>query len=376
MAALFLLLHSLEFSVIHDVSATAAVRAVGASHNDNTQHAWRNRLASYARPSVVRANIQLANTALPFLMCMAFLLWGLDHAYWLAWALAVPAALFTVRLFVIQHDCGHLSFLRSRRANELVGFAISLLTLVPYVSWRRAHAVHHATTGNLDLRGTGDITTLTVGEYLAQPAWRKLLYRLYRNPLVMLGAGPFYLLLIHNRMPAPSARRDWRSWVSVLSTNLAASGMIVGVSLITAPLVVVLAWGAVLLLATAVGLWLFRIQHQFEDAYWERAQNWDFRAAAIEGSSFYDLPRLLRWFTGDIGLHHIHHLASRIPNYRLRACWEQNRELQRAKRLSLWGSIKSAKLSLWDEERRKLVSFRRAAASSARERLPRNASCP
>src|SRR6185312_12566226 len=215
---------SLEFSVIHDVSATAAVRAVGASHNDNTQHAWRNRLASYARPSVVRANIQL--------------------------------------------DCGHLSFLRSRRANELVGFAISLLTLVPYVSWRRAHAVHHATTGNLDLRGTGDITTLTVGEYLAQPAWRKLLYRLYRNPLVMLGAGPFYLLLIHNRMPAPSARRDWRSWVSVLSTNLAASGMIVGVSLITAPLVVVLAWGAVLLLATAVGLWLFRIQHQFEDAYW------------------------------------------------------------------------------------------------------------
>jgi len=350
--------------------------AANISLHDLSSREWRKCLAGYAKPNTLRASFQLLNTVLPFLGSMAVLLYGAGHADWFAWLMAIPATLFAVRLFVIQHDCGHVSFLRSRRCNETVGRVISLMTLVPFGSWRRAHAVHHATTGNLDLRGTGDITTLTVGEYLAQPAWRKLLYRLYRNPLVMLGAGPFYLLLIHNRMPAPSARRDWRSWVSVLSTNLAASGMIVGVSLITAPFVVVLAWGAVLLLATAVGLWLFRIQHQFEDAYWERAQNWDFRAAAIEGSSFYDLPRLLRWFTGDIGLHHIHHLASRIPNYRLRACWEQNRELQRAKRLSLWGSIKSAKLSLWDEERRKLVSFRRAAASSARERLPRNASCP
>lgn len=327
-------------------------------------HAWRDRLTSYARPSAICASVQLANTALPFLACMAILLYGLDHAYWLVWLSAVPAALFAVRLFVIQHDCGHFSFLRSRRANEVVGVAISLLTLVPYVSWRRAHAVHHATTGNLDRRGTGDITTLTVEEYLAQPAWRKLLYRLYRNPLVMLGAGPFYLVLIHNRLPAPNARGDWRSWVSALSTDIAASGIIVGASSIIAPPVILLAWGVVLLLATAVGLWLFRIQHQFEYTYWERAQNWDFRAAAIEGSSFYDLPPVLRWFTGDIGLHHIHHLASRIPNYRLRACWEQNRELQRTKRLTLWESIKSMRLSLWDEEQRKLVSFRHVTTSS------------
>lgn len=349
---------------MHHASATAA-GGVGPSVDARTLHDLRDRLTSYARPSTIRASIQLANTALPFLMCMAILLWGLDHAYWLAWPLAVPAALFAVRLFVIQHDCGHSSFLRSRRANELVGFAISLLTLVPYVSWRRAHAVHHATAGNLDRRGTGDITTLTVGEYLAQPAWRRLLYRLYRNPLVMLGAGPFYLLLIHNRVPTRSARRDWQCWVSALSTDIAAGGILAGGSFIISPLVIIFAWGAVLLLATAVGLWLFWIQHQFEDTYWERAQNWDFRAAAIEGSSFYDLPRFLRWFTGDIGLHHIHHLASRIPNYRLRACWEQNREFQRAKRLTLWESIKSARLSLWDEERRKLVPFRHVAAASA-----------
>jgi acyl-lipid omega-6 desaturase (Delta-12 desaturase) len=348
-----------------DASATAVSGIVDVSRYGLSSQAWRARLASYAKPNAVHAGLQLANTALPLLASMAALLYGLDHAYWFAWVFAIPAALFMVRLFIIQHDCGHISFLSSRHANEIVGFAVSLLTLVPYVSWRRAHAVHHATTGNLDQRGTGDITTLTVVEYLSLPTWRRLLYRLYRNPLVLLGVGPVYLLLIQNRVPTRTTRRDWQSWVSILGTDAAAAAIVIGVSLIMAPLVFLLAWGAVLFLATAIGMWLFCIQHQFEDTYWERSGSWDFRRAAIEGSSFYDLPRILHWFTGYIGLHHIHHLASRIPNYRLRACWEQNQELQRAKRLTLWESIKSARLALWDEERRKLVSFRHVAALCA-----------
>ncbi|MGH7036370.1 MAG: fatty acid desaturase [Stellaceae bacterium] len=304
-------------------------------------------------------------TVLPFLGSMAVLLYGVERACWFAWLMAIPATLFAVRLFIIQHDCGHISFLRSRRANEAVGLAMSLITLVPFGSWRRAHAIHHATAGNLDQRGTGDITTLTVSEYLSQSAWRKFLYRAYRNPFVLLGFGPLYLLLIQNRIPARALRGDWQSWASVLGTEAAAVAIVVGASLFITPVVFLLAWFSVLYLASVIGIWLFCVQHQFEDTYWERSGRWTYRAAAIEGSSFYDLPRILHWFTGYIGLHHIHHLASRIPNYRLRACWEQNRELLRAKRLTLWGSMKSTRLALWDEERRKLVPFRHVSVPSA-----------
>ena len=304
--------------------------AANISLHDLSSREWRKCLAGYAKPNTLRASFQLLNTVLPFLGSMAVLLYGAGHADWFAWLMAIPATLFAVRLFVIQHDCGHVSFLRSRRCNETVGRVISLMTLVPFGSWRRAHAVHHATTGNLDQRGTGDITTLTVAEYLSQPTWRRMLYRAYRNPFVLLGLGPLYLLLVQNRIPARTLRRDWRNWVSV------------------------------------IGIWLFCVQHQFGDTYWERSGRWAFQTAAIEGSSFYDLPRILHWFTGYIGLHHVHHLASRIPNYHLRACLEQNRELQRTKRLTLWGSIKSARLALWDEEGRRLVSFRQIVGMPTR----------
>ncbi len=348
-----------------DANATAVSGVVDVSRRDSSPDAWRKRLAAYAKPDALRATRQLAVTAFLFLACMAALLYGLDHAYWLAGLFVVPAALFVVRLFIIQHDCGHVSFFASRRTNEIVGLVISALTLMPYGSWRRTHAAHHATAGNLDRRGTGDIATLTVAEYLSQPAWRKLLYRVYRNPLVLFGIGPVYILLIHNRFPGRSTRRDRQSWISVFGTDAAGAAIAIGASLLLGPATFLLAWGAVLFLATSIGMWLFCVQHQFEDTYWERSATWDFGAAAIEGSSYYDLPRILHWFTGYIGLHHIHHLASKIPNYHLRACLEQNQELQRAKRLTLWASIKSARLALWDEERRKLVSFRQAAAFCA-----------
>lgn len=327
--------------------------------------AWRQRLAAYAKPDASRAVVQLLNTALPFAASMAVLLYGLNHGYWIAGAFALPAALFVVRLFIIQHDCGHGSFFASRRANDMVGMVLSVLTLMPYTSWRRAHAVHHATAGNLDRRGTGDVTTLTVAEYLSQPAWRRFYYRMYRHPLMLFGVGPVYILLIKYRFPFRTSIRDWQNWASILGTDVAVAAVIGGASLIVSPVMFVIAWSAVLLLATAIGMWLFCIQHQFEDTYWEHSADWDFHAAALEGSSFYDLPGILRWLTGSIGLHHIHHLACKIPNYRLQACFKQNPELQHAKRLTLWGSVKSVRLALWDEERRKLVSFLQAAASCA-----------
>jgi acyl-lipid omega-6 desaturase (Delta-12 desaturase) len=345
-----------------DAAATAVFGITDLSPSTLSFSALRRRLATYAKPDAWRATAQLANTALPFLASMAALVFGLAYGYWLAGLFALPAALLVVRLFVIQHDCGHGSFFVSRHANEIVGRLLSALTLMPYTFWRRDHAVHHATAGNLDRRGTGDITTLTVAEYQSRPVWQRFLYRMYRHPLVLFGIGPAFILLIHYRLPTRAPHRDWQGWVSILGTDAAAAVIAAGASLIVAPGVFLIAWVVVLYLAASIGMWLFSIQHQFEDTYWERSARWDFGAAAIEGSSFYDLPRVLHWFTASIGLHHIHHLASKIPNYRLRACLEQNQELQRAKRLTLWKSIKSARLALWDENRRELVSFRDAAA--------------
>jgi len=282
---------------------------------------------------------------------------GIYFDIWPAMALAVPAAFLLVRLFIIQHDCGHGSFFKSRRANDLVGKAIGVLTLTPYVYWRNEHATHHATSGNLDKRGVGDISTLTVREYLARSAWGRFLYRLYRNPLVLFGIGPTWQFMIRHRIPTGNPLRKWREWGSILGTNATIGGILVIVALSIGLGPFLLAYLPVMACAASIGVWLFYVQHQFEDAYWERAPAWDFHAAAMQGCSFYDLPRVLHWLTGHIGLHHIHHLASRIPNYRLRECFEQTPLMRQAKRLTLWGSIKCARLTLWDEELRRLVPF-------------------
>lgn len=291
---------------------------------------------------------------------MAALLYAMSRGFWYALALALPAAIFLVRLFIIQHDCGHGSFFKSRRTNETLGLVLSMLTMMPYGAWRKAHAVHHATSGNLDQRGTGDVTTLTVREYQSQSRWKRFLYRMYRHPVVLFGIGPVYLLLVRYRVPFGNPLRDWQQWLSILGTDLAAAASAVGFSAIIGPGPFLLAWSTVLLLATALGVWFFYIQHQFADTYWADSASWEFRAAAVEGSSFYDLPRVVHWLTGSIGFHHIHHLASKVPNYRLRACFDDNVEFQRAKRVTFWASVKSVQLALWDEERRRLVSFRQA----------------
>ncbi len=310
--------------------------------------AWRAMVAPYLKPDARRALIQLSNTGLPFLAVMAGMLVALDHGILAGLLLFPVGAVLLVRLFMVQHDCGHGSFFASRWANDLLGWVLGVLTLTPYTVWRGNHAIHHAGTGNLDRRGIGDVMTLTVAEYLARPAWRRLSYRLYRHPAVMFGLGPVWLFLIRPRIPTGSPWRSWRDWLSILGTDAALAAVLGALVLTLGPAPVLFGWLPMMLLAATIGVWLFYVQHQFEDAYWEPRPRWDFRAAALAGASFYDLPAALHWMTGNIGFHHIHHLASRIPNYRLRACHEANPAFQTAPRLTLRGSLKCARLALWD----------------------------
>jgi omega-6 fatty acid desaturase (delta-12 desaturase) len=314
-------------------------------------------VAPYLRPSLTRALTQLLSTGVPFLAIMAGMLIALDHGVLAAMLLLPVGAPLLVRLFIIQHDCGHGSFFASPWANGLVGRALSLLTLTPYTFWRRDHALHHAGAGNLDRRGNGDVTTLTLPEYRALPFRRRMAYRLYRHPLVMFGVGPAWLILLRLRIPRGSPWRRWRDWISIVGTDAALAALVFVLVFFLGPIPVLLGCLPVILLAATIGVWLFYIQHQFEHAYWEARPSWDFQAAALRGSSFYDLPRILHWMTGNIGFHHIHHLSSRIPNYRLRECHEANPMLQAAPRLTLRESLRCARLALWDPERRKLVPF-------------------
>jgi omega-6 fatty acid desaturase (delta-12 desaturase) len=318
---------------------------------------WRDMILPYTKPQTWRALMQLLNTGLPFFAVMLVITLALHHGILAAVILFPAGAVLLVRLFMLQHDCGHGSFFPAAWANHLLGWVLGVFTLTPYTSWRREHAIHHASMGNLDRRGVGDVTTLTIAEYQALPKWRRLGYRLYRHPLVMFGLGPIWLFFLSNRIPTGNPLRQWRNWVSILSTNTALAIIFVTMLLTLGPVAILLGWLPVTVLAATIGVWLFYIQHQFENVYWESRPNWDFRAAALTGSSFYDLPQPLRWFTANIGFHHIHHLSSKIPNYRLRKCHVENPALQAAPRLTLLGSLKCARLALWDTELKKLVPF-------------------
>ena len=277
--------------------------------------------------------------------------------WWLTLLLAVPAAGFLVRLFLIQHDCGHGAFFRHRTVNDWTGRVLGVFTMTPYDFWRRTHAMHHATAGNLDRRGMGDVETLTVREYLALPRGRRLLYRLYRNPLVMFGLGPAYLFFLQHRLPVGMMRSGWTPWLSTMATN-AALALIAGLLIW---LIGVVAFALVhlltVLLAGTFGVWLFYVQHQFEHTLWSDGDAWDLHEAALHGSSYYVLPGVLRWFSANIGMHHVHHLCSRIPYYRLPRVLKENPELGSIGRLTVWDSFKGVRLVLWDENRRKLISF-------------------
>jgi omega-6 fatty acid desaturase (delta-12 desaturase) len=276
---------------------------------------------------------------------------------WLYAVLVLPSAGFLLRLFMIQHDCGHGAFFRSRRANDWVGRVIGVLTLTPYDYWRRTHAVHHAGAGNLDRRGIGDVDTLTVGEYRGRSAWGRLRYRLYRHPLVMFGLGPFYLFFMQYRIPFGLMRAGWQPWVSTMLTNVAIASLAATVIWLAGTMTFLLLYIPVTLLASSVGVWLFYVQHQFEDTTWSRGETWVAQEAGLHGSSHYDLPGVLRWFTANIGIHHVHHLASRIPFYRLPQVMRDFPELKDVSRLTLGQSFGCVRLVLWDEVRQRLISF-------------------
>jgi omega-6 fatty acid desaturase (delta-12 desaturase) len=301
---------------------------------------------------------QLVVSAAVFLLCWYGALRALEAGYWLTILLAVPTAGFMMRLFMIQHDCGHGSFFKSRRARDWVGRVIGVVTLTPYAYWRKTHAYHHSHTGDLDFRGFGDVTTLTVQEYLALP-WRgRIAYRFYRNPLVTFGIGPIFLFLVKHRYPWDLPRSWTAAWRSVWLTNLALVGVVATMALTIGLDRFLLVQIPVTLIASASGVWLFYVQHQFENTYWDRHEDWDFYDAALVGSSHLALPRPLQWLTANIGLHHVHHLSSRIPNYRLQKAMEENPELQSPTRLTVWDTFELIRLALWDEESRRLVRFR------------------
>jgi omega-6 fatty acid desaturase (delta-12 desaturase) len=325
---------------------------------------WNAIVARYRQPITRRSVWQLVNTAVPLgiLWLAAYL--GLRLSYAVTLALAVPAALFLVRLFIIQHDCGHGSFFRSQRANDLIGGVIGVLTLVPYAYWRKTHALHHATSGNLEHRGFGDIDTLTVDEYRGRGRWGRLQYRLYRHPVTLFALGPVWQFVLRHRIPTIVPRTWRRERRSILRNDIALAALVTAMCVAVGWRAFLLVQLPVTLLAGAVGVWLFYVQHQFEDTYWEHEERWEFAAASLKGSSYYHLPRILQWATGNIGLHHIHHLSSRIPNYRLQECFDENPVFKRVTEMRLLESLRCVRLALWDEAKGKLVSFREARATA------------
>lgn len=316
------------------------------------------RLKAFGSPDSRRGMVQLLITAAAFAALWLGMLYSLEHGYWLTLALALPAAGFLVRLFIIQHDCGHGSFFGSRRLNDLVGRVLGVLTLTPYDYWRQAHARHHASSGNLDRRGIGDITTLTVREYRALSRWRRAGYRLYRNPLVMFGLGPIYLFIIKHRLPSELSLIRGNLWFGVLATNIAIVGLTAAAAAAVGPSALIRVQLPLTILASSIGVWLFFVQHQFETTYWQYEDRWHFHDAAFHGSSYYRLPRPLQWITGSIGLHHIHHLCSRIPSYRLQESMDRLPELRGVNSLTIRQSLRCATLSLWDEDAGRMVRFR------------------
>ncbi|MEO7323396.1 MAG: fatty acid desaturase [Dokdonella sp.] len=327
---------------------------------------WGRRLTGYRQPDALRATFEVAITAIPFALTWFLMYLALSRGHvWLYALLLLPAAGLLVRMFLIQHDCGHYAFVASRTANDWIGRAISVLTLTPYDYWRRTHALHHATSGNLARRGIGDVDTLTVAEYQARTPGERLRYRIYRHPIVMFGVGPAYLFLLQHRLPMGMMREGWRPWLSTMGTTAAfavcASTLIWAIGLNAFLLIHV----PIFLLGAAAGVWLFYVQHQFEQTYWEKNEDWNVRDAALHGSSHYDLPPVLRWFTANIGVHHVHHLCSTIPYYRLQAVLRDFPELRDVGHLTLRQSVKCARLVLWDEASKRLVSFRQLRGIAA-----------
>jgi omega-6 fatty acid desaturase (delta-12 desaturase) len=319
--------------------------------------AWKAIVARYQKPSTWRALWQIVDSIVPYVLLWYLMYRSLSISWWLTLPLAVLASGFLIRIFIIFHDCGHGSFFKSQLANDTVGFIAGVITFTPYYHWRWEHAVHHAGSGDLDKRGTGDIWTMTVQEYLESSRWKRFAYRLARNPIVLFVIAPIFLFLIRQRFPSPGASKRERE--SVQWMNLAILGMVTGLIWIFGFKSYLLIQLTITGVGGAIGIWMFYVQHQFEGVYWERGEDWDYTAAALQGSSFYKLPKILQWFSGNIGFHHIHHLSPRIPNYNLERCHKADPLFQNVPSVTLLSSLKALTFRLWDEPLRQLVGYGR-----------------
>ncbi len=323
--------------------------------------AERAALAVYAKPRLGRSLLDVATSVVPYLALCVLMYLALSISDLLAFALALPAAGFLVRTFAVFHDCTHGSLMPSKRANAYVGRVLGLFVLSPFRRWRHDHAIHHANSGDLDHRGVGDVPTLTVAEYQARSKRGRLAYRAMRNPLIMFGLGPVIAMMVGPRIATRAQRPRMRH--SVLGTDLALIGVVGGLCWLIGVDDFLLVWMPAAMLAGSAGIWLFYVQHQFEGAYWENPAEWDYADAALRGSSYLKLPKLLQFFTGNIGLHHVHHLNARIPNYNLQRAHDENPIFHGVPTLSWWDALQTVKLKLWDENSRALVSFAQARAT-------------
>ena len=322
---------------------------------------WVKVLSSYREPSTARSVFELCVTIGPFVLLWALAWWSLGVSYWLTCLIALINGAFLLRLFAIQHDCGHGAFFRNRSVSDWTGRIIGVLTLTPYDVWRHSHSIHHSHSGNLEQRGIGDIHTMTLDEYRALSPFGRLMYRLYRNPIVLFGLGPGYLFLLQNRLPLGFTEQA-KYWVSAMGTNVA---ILAGLGLVFyfgGAMPILLIFLPTTLLAATAGMWLFYVQHQFEEAHWEKGEDWQLHDAALHGSSHYIMPPVLQWVSANIGIHHVHHLYSRIPFYRLPEVLKDHSELADGNRMTIRESLKSARLHLWDEEAKRLLSFAQAKA--------------
>ncbi|MDA7427870.1 fatty acid desaturase [Primorskyibacter aestuariivivens] len=328
-------------------------------HEHRPARDWVRILAKYREPDVTRSAFELVVTLLPFLALWALAWWALEISVWLSIALSLVNGGFVVRLFAIQHDCGHGAFFNNRTLSDWVGRVLGVLTLTPYDVWRHSHSIHHSAAGNLERRGIGDVHTLTVAEYRAMSPLGRLHYRLYRHPLVLFGLGPFYLFFLQNRLPVGFMDQP-RFWISAMATNAAILALWVGIYALGgwAPLLFIYLPST--LMAASAGVWLFYVQHQFETTLWDCEEDWQLHEAALHGSSHYVMPGVLQWISANIGIHHVHHLYSRIPFYRLPDVLRDHAELDEGNRMTIRESLANARLHLWDEGSRRLLSFAEA----------------
>ena len=336
--------------------------AVSAGHRANRISELKPLINKYQVPSNATAVRQVVNSLGPYLLLWTLMYLALQISWWLVIPLAVLSGAFLVRVFIIFHDCSHGSYFCSPRANTMMGFFCGMLVFTPYGQWRREHAAHHATAGNLDRRGVGDMWTMTVAEYQQASVWNRILYRVMRNPLFLFGIAPVYMFIIGQRIPTRNAKRS--DLKSVWQMNLAVLAMVSTMMFIFGVVPYLVIQLIVVTVAGSAGFWLFYIQHQFEGTYWERDQNWDYVDAALHGSSFYKLPKVLQWFSGNIGFHHIHHLSPRIPNYNLERCHDSHPMFQDVHTVTLLSSLSAMSYHLWDESSHRLVSFRELKRSA------------